>query len=65
MDKDQHGVLFLNDNYFFDLTLTDFHMHRQKLGIIIENKMVQKLKDNIVIIYSSTKNRFCKTFLMS
>ena len=29
---------------FFDLTFTDVHTARQKLGTILENKMVQKLK---------------------
>ena len=43
---------------FFYLTLTDFHMHRQKLDIILESKVFQKLKNNIAIIYSSTKNIF-------
>jgi len=29
---------------FFDLTFTDVHTDRQKLGTILENKVVQKLK---------------------
>ena len=29
---------------FFDLTFTDVHTERQKLGTILENKVVQKLK---------------------
>ena len=28
----------------FDLTFTDVHTDRQKLGTILENKVVQKLK---------------------
>ena len=28
----------------FDLTFTDVHMNCQKLGTILENKVVQKLK---------------------
>ena len=29
---------------FFDLTFTDVHTDHQKLGTILENKVVQKLK---------------------
>ena len=32
------------EKYFFDLTFTDVHMDRQKLGNILENKVVHKLK---------------------
>ena len=30
--------------FFFDLTFTDVHTDRQKLGTILENKVVKKLK---------------------
>jgi len=34
----------VRERYFFDLTFTDVHTDRQKLGTILENKVVQKLK---------------------
>ena len=45
----QQGVDFSKkesekQNQFFDLTLTDVHTDRQKLGTILENIVVQKLK---------------------
>ena len=44
----QQGVDFSKKinktKYFFDLTSTDVNMDHQKLGPILENKVVQKLK---------------------
>ena len=42
----QQGLHFSKKKkkYFFDLIFTDVHTDRQKLGIILENKVVQKLK---------------------
>ena len=34
----------VKNNYFFDWTFTDSHTHCQKLSIILENNMYQKLK---------------------
>jgi len=34
----------VKEKYFFDLTFTDVHTDGQKLGHILENKVVQKLK---------------------
>ena len=47
-DLSQQGVDFSkkisNSKYLFDLTFKDVHTDRQKLGPILENKVVQKLK---------------------
>jgi hypothetical protein len=44
----QQGVDFskksLKEKYLLDLTSTDVHNDHQKLGTILENKVVQKLK---------------------
>ena len=44
----QQGVDFSKKNQLnkknFELTFTDVHTDRQKLGTILEDKMVQKLK---------------------
>ena len=48
MDVSQQGVDFSKKirkiKVVFDLTFTDVHTDRQKLGTILENKVVQKLK---------------------
>jgi hypothetical protein len=57
----------------FDLTFTDVHTDRQKLGIILENKVVQKLKfsknDNnkkpsskLIFFYEKTIRKIRKIF---
>ena len=41
----QQGLYFSKkEKYFFDLTFTDVHTDRRKLGPILESKVVQKLK---------------------